>query len=68
MAEVIPFPLHLRQVEADPEIDLMTAVDVAIRDLREIARTMDLTMSRMRAEETRLLLERAYEAAREASA
>jgi hypothetical protein len=65
MAEVIPFPLHLRQPEDEPEVDLMTAVDVAIRDLREIARTMDMAASRARADECRRLLERAYEAARE---
>lgn len=66
MAEVIPFPLRLRQPEDELEVDLMTAVDVAIRDLREIARTMDMAASRARADECRRLLERAYEAAREA--
>ena len=66
MAEVIPFPSRfLRSPEDEPEVDLMTAVDVAIRDLREIARTMDMASSRARADECRRLLERAYEAALE---
>jgi hypothetical protein len=67
MAEVIPFPSRVvREPEDDLQIDLMTAVDVAIRDLREMARTMDLAASRARADECRRLLERAFEAAREA--
>lgn len=37
MATIIPFPVWRRHEELEIEIDLMTAVDVAIRDLRDIA-------------------------------
>jgi hypothetical protein len=66
MAEVIPFPLRVASPDEEGEIDIMTAVDAAIRDLRDIARTMDVELSRARADETRAMLERAFAAAREA--
>ncbi|MFK8253057.1 hypothetical protein [Ancylobacter terrae] len=37
MGDVIAFPFRSRDGEADLDIDLVTAVDVAIRDLRDIA-------------------------------
>jgi hypothetical protein len=40
MSNVIPFPVRVPAYEAEPEIDLCTAVDVAIRDLRDIARRL----------------------------
>ena len=61
MAEIIPFPVIAEP--ADPEIDLLTAVDVAIRDLRDIARSWDEAGSKEQAEECRRMLERAFYAA-----
>lgn len=41
MSNVVPFPIRVAEpesaYEADLDIDLFTAVDVAIRDLRDIA-------------------------------
>lgn len=37
MGNVIPFPVRALDNEAEYEIDLLTAVDVAIRDLRDLA-------------------------------
>jgi hypothetical protein len=62
MAEVIPFPSLVVSPPDDDDIDLLTAVDVAIRDLREIADRWDQT-ARAQADECRLMLERAYAAA-----
>ena len=62
MAEVIPFPSLVSSAPEDVEIDLITAVDVAIRDLREIAERWDET-AREQADECRMMLERAYAAA-----
>jgi hypothetical protein len=45
---------------ADGEIDLATAVDVAIRDLREILMCWGSEMARQRAEECESTLRRAY--------
>jgi hypothetical protein len=45
---------------ADNEIDLITAVDVAIRDLREILMCWGSDRARRRAEECELMLRRAY--------
>ena len=39
MSNVIPFPVRVSPNE-DPDIDLMTAVDVAIRDLRDLAQRL----------------------------
>jgi hypothetical protein len=44
----------------DSEIDLATAVDVAIRDLREILLYWGSDVARQRAEECQLTLRRAY--------
>jgi hypothetical protein len=62
MADIIPFPIR-PAYEEDEEIDLLTAVDVAIRDLREIASRWGEESSRRQAEECRLMLERAFNAA-----
>ncbi len=59
MAEVIPFPIPRGEVD----IDLVTAVDVAIRDLRDILRRWGEEPARLQADECRLMLERAYRAA-----
>lgn len=45
---------------ADNEIDLITAIDVAIRDLREILLCWGTDRARQRAEECELMLRRAY--------
>ena len=45
---------------ADGEIDLVTAVDAAIRDLREILLCWDSEVARQRAEECELMLRRAF--------
>ena len=45
---------------ADDEIDLVTAVDVAIRDLREILLCWGSDIARQRAQECELLLHRAF--------
>lgn len=60
MAEIIPFPRR-PMVEESPEVDLATAVDVAIRDLRDIQFLRDLADIRMRAQECRMMLRRAFE-------
>lgn len=44
----------------DGEIDLVTAVDVAIRDLREILLYWGSDVARQRAEECELMLRRAF--------
>jgi hypothetical protein len=62
MAEIIPFPVRAAS-EEDEEIDLLTAVDAAIRDLREIASRWGEEGSRQQAEECRAMLERAFNAA-----
>lgn len=45
---------------AESEIDLVTAVDVAIRDLREILLCWGSDVARQRAEECELMLSRAF--------
>jgi len=45
---------------ADGEIDLVTAVDAAIRDLREILKHWGSEGARQRAEECELTLRRAF--------
>ena len=44
----------------DDEIDLATAVDVAIRDLHEIRRCWGTELARQRVEECQLTLQRAF--------
>ena len=45
---------------ADDEIDLVTAVDVAIRDLREILLCWGSEVAQQRAEECELMLHRTF--------
>lgn len=40
MSNVIPFPVPVRAEDLETDIDLMTAVDVAIRDLRDLAQRL----------------------------
>jgi len=60
MANIIPFP---RREETDPDdegIDLLTAVDAAIRDLREISTRWEEETSRLQAADCLRMLERAF--------
>ncbi len=58
MGNVILFPIKTEAPEV--EIDLYTAVDVAIRDLRDIARFCDDDVVRQRSDECRRMLEAAF--------
>jgi hypothetical protein len=49
-----------RTDNADDEIDLATAVDAAIRDLREIRLCWNSDIARQRTEECELMLRRAF--------
>lgn len=60
MAVIIPFRRR-DEVEADDDgIDLLTAVDVAIRDLREISARWEEEASRRQAVDCLKMLERAF--------
>ena len=63
MAEIIQFVARADRAEEVPDIDLLTAVDAAIRDLRDILADWGEEPARMQAEECRLMLERAFDAA-----
>lgn len=58
MGKVILFPIKTEAPEE--EIDLYTAVDVAIRDLRDIAHFCDDDVVRQRSDECRRMLEAAF--------
>ncbi len=60
MAEIIVFPARARKDNDDDEVDLLTAVDAAIRDLREISQECGEQLVRQRADECRGMLERAF--------
>lgn len=65
MGQVLQFRMPLQPI-AIPEpldIDLLTAVDVALRDLAEIAQHITLASAREQAEACRLMLQDAYDAA-----
>lgn len=62
MGQVLEFPLAAAK-EPDPEIDLLAAVDFAIRDLHDIVRDCATPATRLQAVQCRLMLERAFEAA-----
>jgi DNA-directed RNA polymerase len=66
MPNVIPFRRRAVLPPDDLDIDIYTAVDVAIRDLRDIAERCD-DAGRLLAEECRRMLERAYAAESETS-
>jgi hypothetical protein len=61
MSNVIHFRPRI-SVPTEPEIDIFTAVDAAIRDLRDIARGCDGEV-RGQVEECRRMLEHAFRAA-----
>lgn len=65
MAEIIQFPLPPARPDDEDglDIDLITAVDVAIRDLRDIARALGEDTVREQAEACRRMLERAFHTA-----
>ncbi len=59
MADIIPFPTRPEPMDEPPAVDVFTALDVAIRDLRELAAATS-GETRYRIEACRDLLERAY--------
>ena len=59
-AEILKFSDYRADNSADVEIDLVTAVDVAIRDLREILVSWGSDTAQQRAQECELMLRRAY--------
>lgn len=59
-AEILKFSDYRVDDGADAEIDLVTAVDVAIRDLREIRLCWGSEIAQQRAQECELMLRRAY--------
>jgi hypothetical protein len=59
-AEILKLSDYRINEPADSEIDLATAVDVAIRDLREILSSWGSEPARQRAEECDLTLRRAF--------
>lgn len=63
MAKIIQFPVQASVIDEDPEVDLLTAVDAAIRDLRDIADRWGEEAARMQADQCRRMLEKAYSAA-----
>lgn len=62
MGVVIEFRARAASAEEECEIDLLTAVDAAIRDLRDISQRWGEEAARRQAEECREMLERAYNA------
>jgi hypothetical protein len=62
MSNVIPFRQRVPDPGPDSDIDIFTAVDAAIRDLRDIAGACDGAV-RDHVEECRLMLEQAFRAA-----
>jgi hypothetical protein len=63
MAEIIPFPLPRDLQDELSGIDLLTAVDVAIRDLTEVLQRWGEESARQQAGECLLMLEASYRAA-----
>jgi hypothetical protein len=59
-AEILRLSDYRTDNEAEGEIDLVTAVDVAIRDLREILVCWGSDVARQRAEECELMLRQAF--------
>jgi len=62
VSNVIQFPVRETPLIEDEEIDLLSAVDIAIRDLREIAATASAS-AQTRALECLTMLEGAYASA-----
>lgn len=63
-AEIVRLSDYRYGDAADGQIDLITAVDVAIRDLREILLCWNSEMARCRVEECELMLRSAFDANR----
>jgi len=63
LADIIPFRRRIEPVHEDEGIDLLTAVDAAIRDLREISARWGEEASRLQAADCLQMLERAFQAA-----
>lgn len=59
-AEILKLSDYRVDDGADVEIDLVTAVDFAIRDLREILLSWGSETAQQRAQECELMLRRAY--------
>jgi hypothetical protein len=59
-AEILSLSDYRTNDTSDDEIDLATAVDVAVRDLREILTCWGSETARQRAEECELMLRRAF--------
>ncbi len=62
MSNVIPFKKRIPDQPSDTDIDIFTAVDAAIRDLREVAVACDGAV-RDRVDECRHMLEQAFRSA-----
>jgi hypothetical protein len=62
MAEIVQFRSRAELAEESLEIDLVTAVDVAIRDLRDIVSRWGQEAALQQAQECRQMLERALAA------
>lgn len=60
MADIIPFRRREETEFDDDGIDLLTAVDAAIRDLREISMRWEEEASRLQAADCLKMLERAF--------
>jgi len=63
MGMVLQFPVAVRAPELDDEIDLLTAVDVALRDLSDIILHIGSVAAREQAEACRQMLQAAFDAA-----
>jgi hypothetical protein len=63
MAEIIQFRSRADLADESGVVDPITAIDAAIRDLREIAANWGDESARRQAEECRRMLERAFDAA-----
>lgn len=59
-AKILNFNDHRIDDSAEADIDLVTAVDVAIRDLREVLLCWNSEVARQRTEECASMLRRAY--------
>jgi hypothetical protein len=62
MGEIITFRSKADLAEEAGDVDLLTAVDAAIRDLRDISERWGEEAARLQAEECRQMLERAFKA------
>jgi hypothetical protein len=63
VAEIIQFVTRAERAEEAGEVDLLTAVDAAIRDLSDILARWGEDTSREQAEDCRRMLEQAFNAA-----